>query len=519
LSDNSSSKNYDLRTTPKIVYESLYDNEKARQWFPTIFVIHNNESINIEQLQMDGIEYVARIKEAIPYSSIKGTIESLDGKTKQSFEWIITPNESVKNWTRLTTKTISTQKYVRWISPLPAAGATLGLIVYLENGFASMSSAYAVTATSFAPISSSIISQTVAVSETTGKSITISKTFLTAITMSIVAAGGGIILGDVYYSDPFVQYSLYPPQLPADLHGTSLIVKNVYATDVKSEIIQYDCDTELTVQESNYTFDCITKNSLGNKETVTTTVYVKGPRNLLDKIATDCVSQHYTLSDDIVKDYPYLLDLPNISPSRLSDLKNNHINLTDNYYEQHDYVSAKKHATIILRYFSINDVQALSTLANIMRDENRNDISGIKCALAVHTTPFISNTVWGKISTAEDYHVFGDYETSIQWSSRVIDDYPTNSDIDEINYVNALIIKGNALYRMSLVEQSGFDDAKMYYTLAHDIKKSYDTWFGLGNIDRHENRPTDALEKYQQAKLLADNTDEINEAINRVSFK
>ena len=125
MSDNSSSKNYDLRTTPKIVYESLYDNEKARQWFPTIFVIHNNESINIEQLQMDGIEYVARIKEAIPHSSIKGTIESLDGKTKQSFEWIITPNESVKNWTRLTTKTISTQIYVRLISPLPAAWVTL----------------------------------------------------------------------------------------------------------------------------------------------------------------------------------------------------------------------------------------------------------------------------------------------------------------------------------------------------------------------------------------------------------
>jgi len=519
LSDSVSSKNYDLRTTPKVIFESLYNGEKARQWFPTISVIHNNESIDIKQLQFDGIEYVARIKEAIPHSSIKGTIESLDGKTKQTFEWIITPNESVKNWARLTTKTVSTQKYASWISPLPAVGATIGLIVCLENGFASMSSAYAVTATSFAPISSSIISQTVAASEATVKATAISKTLLTAIIISATAVGsGGIIMGDAYYSDPYVEYSLYPPQLPAELHGTSFIVKNVYSTDDKSEILQYDCDTELTIHETNYTFDCVTENSLTNKEIVTTIVSIKEPRNLLDGIATECVSQQYILSDDVTKDYPYLLELPNISPSRLSNLQNVHINLMDSYYESHDYISATKHATIVLKYFKINDVQALSTLGNIMRDENRNDISGIKCAFAVHSNLFLSNTIWGKLSIAEDYHVLGDYEASIQWSSRVIDDYPTNPDIHEINYVNALIIKGNALYRMSLVEQSGFDDAKTYYTLAHDIEKSYDTWFGLGNIDRHEYRFADALEKYQQAKLLADNTDEINEAINRVSF-
>ncbi len=518
MSDSVSSKNYDLRTTPKIIFESLYDGEKARQWFPTISVIHNNESIDIKQLQFDGIEYVARIKEAIPHSSIKGTIESLDGKTKQTFEWIITPNESVKNWARLTTKTISTQKYASWISPLPAVGATIGLIVCLENGFASMSSAYAVTATSLAPISSSVISQTVAVSETTGKGIAISK-FLTVMIISATAAASGVIIADAYYSDPYIEYSLYPPQLPADLHGTSLIVENVYSTDSKSEILRYDCDTELMVHESNYTFDCITENSLGNKEIVTTTVSVKEPRNLLEEVATECVLQHYILSDDITKDYPYLLDLPNISPSSLSNLKNGHIKLMDEYFESHDYISAKKHATIVLKYFNINDAQSLSTLGNIMRDENRNDIFGTECALAVHTTPFLSNTIWGKIAIAEDYHVLGDYKTSIQWSSRVIDGYSTNPDINEISYVNALIIKGNAFYRMSLVEQSGFDDAKTYYTLAHDIEKSYDTWFGLGNIDRHEYRFADALEKYQQAKLLADNTDEINEAINRVSFK
>ena len=128
MSDDTSSKTYDLRTTAKVIFESLYNSEKARQWFPTIHVIHKNETVNIKQLKDDGIEYVARITDTIEYSSIKGRIESLSSKSTQSFEWTITENETVKKWSRLTTKTVSDKKRANWISPLPAVGAAVGLI-------------------------------------------------------------------------------------------------------------------------------------------------------------------------------------------------------------------------------------------------------------------------------------------------------------------------------------------------------------------------------------------------------
>lgn len=518
LSDNNLTKNYDLRTTPKIIFESLYDAKKARQWFPTIHINHSNEPIDIKQLQLDGIEYIVTVEEAIQYSAIRGTIESIDGKSKQKFEWLIIPNKTVKNWTRLTTKTESNKKYVNWISPLPAAGAAIGLIACLENGFAGMTSAYASTVVAG---SASTASQATAImSGTISKSTGISKTILAAIIISTAtAAGVGITVGDAYYSNPSVEYTIYPPQLPAELHGVSLTINNVYSTDSKSEILHYDCDDELTASGSDHTFSCQTENSFGNKEIITTTVSIKKPNNSLDEEATQCISQHYMLPDITTRDYPYLLDLPNISPSRVSDLKNTHIKNMDDYYEKKDYTSAKEHATIILKYFNVNDVQALSTIGNIIRDEDRRDISRTECAIAIHSTPFVSNTVWGKISLAEDYHVLEEYEKSTFFSSWVIDNYESNPEIHEINYVNALIIKGNALYRIALTEQSGFEDAKAHYTLAHNIKKSYDTWFGLGNIDRHENKFEDALEKYQQAKYLAEETDEIDSAINLISFK
>ena len=506
-------KNYDLRTTPKIIFESLYDSEKARQWFPTIQIIHNNETINIEKLKIDGIEYVARIQKAIPYSSIEGTIESLDGKNKQDFEWIITPNEAIKNWTRLTTKTKPNQRYARWISPLPVVGATIGLSAFLEKGFLSMTSTYATSVASSAPILTPIASHT-ASANTAGTTTSISKTLLTVMVLSTVTiAGVGAVMIDAYYSDPYVEYYLTPQQLPADLHGTSLIITDIFSTDDKNIIVDYTCNNESIIHGFEYALECIIENSFGNKETVTVIVPIKKPNNYLGTEATDCISQHYLLSDSIIEEYPYLLNLPNLSPSRLSSLQNNHIKLLDEFYENHDYVSAKKHATIVLKYFSNNDIQTLSTIGNLIRDENRNDISNVSCSIAIHSTPFISHTVWGKISLAEDYHVLGDYETSIHWSSQVIDDYDDNPNIHEDSYVNALIIKANALYRLNLEQLEGFEDAKNHYNAAHNIHKSYDTWFGLGNIDRHEGKFEDAKEKYLQARLLADDTKEINEAI------
>ena len=190
----------------------------------------------------------------------------------------------------------------------------------------------------------------------------------------------------------------------------------------------------------------------------------------------------------------------------------------DANYEKHDYASAKKHATIVLKYFHINDLQSLSTLGNLIRDGDRQNLAFAKCAITIHSTPFLVNSVWGKISLAEHYHVLREYEKSILWSSKVINDYELDLDISVDSYVNSLIIKANALYRLSLDEQNGFDDAKAHYTLAHEIRESYDTWFGLGNIDRHEVQFTDALLKYKQARLLASDTDEIDNAIKSVLF-
>ncbi len=172
----------------------------------------------------------------------------------------------------------------------------------------------------------------------------------------------------------------------------------------------------------------------------------------------------------------------------------------------------------MLKYFNINDLQALSTLGNSIRDNDRQDSALVKCAIAIHSTPFLSNSVWGEISLAEDYHVLGEYKTSISWSSKVINEYGHNPNIYIDNYVNALIIKANALYRLSVNEQSVFDDAKTNYALAHEIRESYDTWFGLGNIDRHEGQFTEALLKYKQARLLASDTTEIDDAIKSISF-
>ena len=519
MSDDASIKTYDLRTTTKIIFESLYNSEKARQWFPTIHVIHQNEIVDIKQLESDGIEYVARITEAIAYSSIKGTIESLKGKSVQDFEWTITENESVKKWSRLTTKTVSNKKQVNWISPLPAVGIGVGLIAILENGFVNMSSAYAssaiISTSSLSPIASTVASSV----EISNSSVGISKTALTAIVIStIVATGGGITFIDAYYSDPLVEFYLSPPQLPSELHGTSLIVTNVFSSDDKSSIVNYDCNVDSIIYDLEYTFDCFTENSLGGKEIIKTTVSIKEPNNVLESEAADCVSQHSWSTKNLPLEYPYLLELPNFSLSRISELKNKHINLMDTNYEKHDYTSAEKHATIVLKYFNVNDIQSLSTLGNLIRDSDRQNSAFIKCAIAIHSTPFLSNSVWGKISLAEDYHVLGEYPTSISWSSKVINDYEHDPDIHIDNYANSLIIKANALYRLSLDEQNGFDDAKKHYTLAHEINESYDTWFGLGNIDRHEGQFTDALLKYKQARLLTSDTTEIDDAIKSVLF-
>ncbi|MCH9658475.1 tetratricopeptide repeat protein [archaeon] len=367
-----------------------------------------------------------------------------------------------------------------------------------------------------------IIPATTIVSSTAGiGGILISKSILMAIIISVAAVMGVGFIGDSYYSDPNVEYSLHPEQMPADLHGASLYVQDVRSTDDKSEIVSYECDNESTIHDLNYSFECITTNSLGNKESVITDVSVRGPNNRLGDDATQCVEQYYVSTDGISRDYPYLSGLPDLSQSRLSDYKNTHVKIMDDYFAAHDYEGAKRHATIVLKYFNVNDLQALSTLGNVMRDEDRTDANGVNCAVTVHGTPFVANTAWGKLSLAEDHHVLGDYDESVRWSSQVIVKYntQTDDDIHETSYANALVVKANALYRQAVVEHGGnFDEAKRHYNMAHDITPSYDTWFGLGNIDRQEGNFADALEKYEEAKKMTDgDSTEIDEAIISIS--
>ncbi len=338
MSDDASFKTYDLRTTVKTIFESLYNSEKAREWFPTIHVIHKNETIDVKQLKSDGIEYVARITDTVKYTSIKGTIESLKDNSIQYFEWMITENEDIKKWSRLTTKIRSAKKQINWISPLPAVGIGIGLIAILENGFVNMSSAYAATAgISSASASTPIASAMASSAKISGSSTGISKTVLTAIVIStIVATGGGVTFIDAYHSDPLVEFHLSPAQLPSELHGTSLMITNVFSSNSKSNIVNYDCNADSIIHGVEYTFDCFTKNSLGGKEIIKTTIMIKEPNNRLGTEANDCVSQHSWPTKNLPSDYPYLSELPNFSPSRISELKNTHISLMDTNYENHD---------------------------------------------------------------------------------------------------------------------------------------------------------------------------------------
>ena len=341
----------------------------------------------------------------------------------------------------------------------------------------------------------------------------INKTVLTILVMaSLTATGGGILMSDGLFTDPYIEYSLYPAQLPAALHGTSLVINNVYSSEDKSKTLNYHCDADPIIRGLDYSFDCI----IENKETVTVNVQIDAPRNLLDADAMDCISQHDTLSENITVEYSYLLNLPELSPSRTVNLKNSHIEMMDDYFENRDYASAKKHAMIVLKYFNGNDIQTLSTLGNTMRDENRQEPAGTHCAMIIHSTPFMANTAWGTLSLAEDNHVLGNFQKASELASRVIDDYyPDSIYIEETTYKNALIVKANALFRIAMTQQAeDIEDVRKYYTMAHEIEPSYDSWFGLGNLDRYVSDFDQALEKYKEAKKLTRDTTEIDYEMN-----
>ena len=511
-----------VRSPIESVYGCISDNAKTRKWFPEIWIVNSDEQVDYEYLKENKIRYLFRINKKIKNELVKGMVESFydENYPKLCFQIKLKSDSTVSNWTQVQVSVVSPILSSRKIEVFSASGTIL-VLAALGTGFGNMSSAYAATAvatSSSTMISTPVTSKTIAASGVVVKGTTISKTTLTAIMMSIITVAGGGVIGDTYYSDPNVEYAVYPAQIPAELSGVSLVVGDVYSTDDKSEIINYDCNNESIVHDLHYSFECIAENSLGNKESVITTVSVKEPNNLLGADATQCVEQYYyPLSDEFTSSYTYLSNLPNASPSSLSNYKNTHIKLMDDYFEDRDYTNAKKHATIVLKYFNINDIQALSTLGNIMRDEDRTDIMGAQCAIAVHSTPFLYHTAWGKISLAEDYHVLHDFKQASSLASLVIDDYnnPKKQDVHEVTYKNALIIKANALFRMAMAEQANdIEEIRKYYTLAHEIEPSYDSWFGLGNLDRYVSNFDEALEKYEQAKKLAKDTAEIDYEID-----
>ncbi len=343
----------------------------------------------------------------------------------------------------------------------------------------------------------------------------ISKPVLVAIILSVAVAGGaGTYYADAIYSDPEITYSVYPAQLPADLHGTDLSITGVYSTDDKSEIVDYECDNDSIVRGLSHTFECVTTNSFGNTETVTARVDVKPPQDYLEKDVSRCIENNLSSIVGAEKEFPYLLTLAAQSPSSLKDLRKTHVLLMDQSYEDREFEAAKRHATILLKYFDAHDIQALSTLGNAIRDHNRNDNENIECAISIHQTPKVLNHVWGKISLAEDHHANGNYDRTVDLTSLVTDAYyPDNPEIEITSYMNALIVKANAQYRIALFDKQGFSESRANYDMAHDIRESYDTWFGLGNIDRQEGNCEHAIVKYTQARELARDTDDVDEAL------
>ena len=105
----------------------------------------------------------------------------------------------------------------------------------------------------------------------------------------------------------------------------------------------------------------------------------------------------------------------------------------------------------------------------------------------------------------------------------MIDKYEFGSiKIEKASYAIAMIIKANTLYREQTESHSDpkyrdLEGAKELYQKSHDISPVYDTWFGLGNIDRDNGDCTNALEKYKKARDLASFTKDIDGTISSCS--
>ena len=346
----------------------------------------------------------------------------------------------------------------------------------------------------------------------TGSGTGVSKVLIAVITVTVISgAGGGIYAGDAYFSDLELEYAVNPPHSPAELHGVELSIQKIYSTDRKSYIVSYDCNAEPIIYEFPYSFTCTAKNNFGNEQQISATIDSPSPDSELSMDARHCIEEHYEHDSDWEIEYPYLSKIIYSNDTKLNSLKKDHIKMMDDYFELKEYANSKKHAYIILKYFDAENIQALSTLGNIIRDENRRNTENLGCAIAIHENEILQRHVWGKLSLAEDNHVLGNFDVTIELTTDVINDDKIQEAKDSTSYWNALVIKGNALFMKALIHGPvDFGPAHYHYTTAHQIKESYGTWLGLGNIDRQLGNCEDALEKYEYAKQMAKDTREVD---------
>ncbi len=492
-----------VASTAEQVFQDLMNPFKYSAFFDNTFLsVPGNEVIP------EHYEFVATVKEHNKNDFILGTIDTVlpDESFKQlNFEWRF--EELGNNRTQVSYRIYDDDK-----TPLSEHSRywnnkTKVLITTSTVGFGTIVAS----------------NTTVIMSTASASGIIFSKPAIAAIMITVAAiSAGGLINDDAFLSDPRVEYSLYPSQLPAELHGTELTLNGILADD-GSPISMYECDHEPIIRGLDYSFDCVVKNSLGIEQTVTTVVQIREPIRFLNNAAMDCVSRYDALPADVTYEFPYLQNLPELSPSRLVNLKNQHVKTMDDSFDDKDYANAKKHATILLKYFNGNDIQTLSTMGNIIRDEDRQNHDNVSCAMAIHSNPFIANTSWGTLSLADDNHVLGKFETASKLASLIIDRYESGDiTIEEVSYKNASIVKANALFRIVMaatdpdIDDIGrqyakeVEEIRYQYMKAHDIEPSYDSWFGLGNLDRYVGDFDDALEKYKEAKKMARDTTEID---------
>ena len=203
----------DIRSPPSVIFRNLTIPTEIQKWFPDFYVVDKDHEIDLNFIEENNIQYIAKIINKEEYSLITGTIESVDNQEdKLQFEWLLEQNSDVVNWTRLTINltapsTIKRSKW--WILTLLG---TLPLIKLFEDGLSNMQEAYAFT--SIMPSTTSTTSS-VASSSITATTSTTSILSTKPILASIVAAM--LVTSGVYIAEP----DIFVPNITSNPDATN----------------------------------------------------------------------------------------------------------------------------------------------------------------------------------------------------------------------------------------------------------------------------------------------------------